>query len=204
MKFIHRLTMLLALVLIAFSFAPKAKADQIWNFAYNGTGIFAGGVFGSGTLTTSDTLITNVSGFAGINGWQITGITGQRNFVPITGIVGSDPGFIIDNTLLSDSATYGFLDNNGVLFSLLNGAHINLFSQASPTGSGYFEFVGGDPYGDPLSWHTVDLSITRASVPEISSTIGLLVLSLASIFLFERLNRDRRSFGKRFNSIAVT
>ncbi|MHB8302067.1 MAG: PEP-CTERM sorting domain-containing protein [Acidobacteriaceae bacterium] len=103
------------LAVLAVSSAAIAHADTMnYDFSYNGTGVIA-----SGVLTTGSAAGPSFPG-----GFDITGITGTRNGVPISGIV----------------------PPSGVLSTLPDGSTIydNIFYPTqSPT---YFDQVGGLEY----------------------------------------------------------
>jgi hypothetical protein len=157
----------LTIIAAALIMAVQAQA-ALWDFSYSGAGIIA-----SGTLTTSDILTPNIGGL-GVSGYEITGISGVRNTLAITGLnpninfpaditVG---GVIFDNGLIT--SPLGF-NNNGLSF-FVGSDEYNIFSQNSPTGGGYFEAPNGT-----TSYVPVTLNI--APVPEASTVVaGALML----------------------------
>jgi hypothetical protein len=187
-------SILAALVLALVAVVPAAKADLLWTFSYTD---IADGISATGTLTTSSTLDSNLGGF-GLTGFEITGISGERNGSAITGLI-SDPffpaantadGYIYDNGLLNAPAA---LDNDGFVFSAADGNLYNIFSVNSPSGGGYDESVNGSG-----SYNVVTLSITPdfqsssiGQVPDTANT-GLLLASVAGLALIVSTVRNRR------------
>jgi hypothetical protein len=179
----------IALLAVA-ALCPVAKADLIFSFSYTGDGISA-----SGDLTTSDITVLNVDG-SSFSGYDILGITGQRNGVAITGLLDnpSFPGatnngtFLYDNILLT--SPFGF-DNDGLVYVTgSDGNDYNLFSTAAPTGGGYTEYApstGAQP--------SVELTITmlNSSVPDASSTALLLASGLLACLIASAIAK-RRAF----------
>jgi hypothetical protein len=170
-------TSYLSFALLALATLPTAKADLLFSFSYTGDGISA-----SGDLITSDATVTDVDGTT-FSGFDIVGITGQRNGVAITGLVdnpafpgSTDNGAVIyDNILLT--SPLGF-DNGGLLYVTgSDGNDYNLFSTDAPTGGGYTEYVPSTGAQLP-----VDLTITMLSsnVPDTSSTAMLLASAFAA------------------------
>ena len=173
----------LAVASLMVSSLASAGADLIWNFSY--VDIETGGslISAAGTLTTSDLFEPNIAG-TGVGGYEITGISGQRNGLAITGLVPNplfpnrqyynvQYGLVnFDDGLLSGSQ----LDNNGLLFTV-GSAQYNLFSQQLPIGGGYYEWDTSTPW--PTSYVPVEVTITP--VPEPSCIAGaLLVLAVVT------------------------
>jgi hypothetical protein len=165
----------IALLAIA-SLSSTAKADLLFSFSYTGNGVSA-----SGELMTSDITVANVDGTS-FSGFDVLGITGQRNGVAITGLVDNPafPGatdngtFLFDNILLT--SPFGF-DNDGLVYVTgADGNDYNLFSTSVPTGGGYTEYAPST--GEQPS---VDLTITmlNSNVPDTSSTALLLASAFA-------------------------
>jgi hypothetical protein len=181
-------TSYLCVPLLALATLSTAKADLLFSFSYTGDGISA-----SGDLITSDTIVTDVDGTS-FSGFDVLGITGERNGVAITGLLDnpSFPGaadngtFIYDNILLT--SPFGF-DNSGLVYVTgSDGNDYNLFSTNVPTGGGYTEYApstGGQP--------SVDLTITMLSsnVPDASSTGALLASAFAACIFGSAVIRRR-------------
>jgi hypothetical protein len=182
-------TRYLSLALLALgTLASSAKADLLFSFSYTGDGISA-----SGELLTSDITVTNVDGTS-FSGYDVLGITGQRNGVAITGLLDNPafPGpsnngtFLYDNILLT--SPFGF-DNDGLVFVTgSDGNDYNLFSTSAPTGGGYTEYApstGGQP--------SVDLTITmlNSSVPDTSNTALLLVSGFTACLIVSSAAKRR-------------
>ncbi len=184
-------TRYLSLALLALAtLTSSAKADLLFSFSYTGDGINA-----SGELLTSDITVTNVDGTA-FSGFDVLGITGQRNGVAITGLLDNPafPGatnngtFLYDNILLT--SPYGF-DNDGLVYVTgSDGNDYNLFSTSAPTGGGYTEYApstGGQP--------SVDLTLTlvNANVPDAANTALLVAAGIAACLIASSVSK-RRAF----------
>src|SRR5262249_45203635 len=74
----------IAVASLVFCSSTSVRAELLWGFSY--TDIATGGslISATGTLTTSDIFTPNI---AGVGGYAITGISGQRNGLAITGLV---------------------------------------------------------------------------------------------------------------------
>jgi hypothetical protein len=184
-------TRILSIALLALAtLSSSAKADMLFSFSYTADGINA-----SGDLTTSDVTVANVDGSA-FSGFDILGITGQRNGVAITGLIdnpafpgATDNGAVIyDNILLT--SPFGF-DNDGLFYVTGSDGHeYNLFSTFAPTGGGYSEYVPGTG-----AQSNVDLTLTlvNANVPDTASTALLLASGIAACLIASSVAR-RRAF----------
>ncbi|MFM8355301.1 MAG: PEP-CTERM sorting domain-containing protein [Gammaproteobacteria bacterium] len=125
------------LVVVMLAAAFQAEAALLWNWSYSGAGIAA-----SGTLSTNDT--PDAGGY-----YAITGISGQRNGVTITGlqptgtpIPGNEP-FAADNLL---RVTGPQLKKGGIGFALADGTYANpIYADFLPT-PGYLEFFSAPPF----------------------------------------------------------
>ena len=145
----------IVLALIAVCGTLVAHADT-FSFSYTGTDITASGVF-TGDLT----------GQAGV--YDITGITGTRNGVAISGLDNDDP-FADQLLYFPATATFGtllnpsFVDNDGIAF-FVDGVDYDIFASATrPT-------VVENDLGP-----AIDLSVSRgtAAVTPEPSTLALL------------------------------
>jgi len=163
---------LAAVAVLAFSPSP-VRASLTWDFSYVDTATSGTLIQASGTLTTSDVLTANVGG-SGMSGYEITGISGERNTLAITGLNpnANFPGAIVVGTVIFDN---GLLtpppqfDNNGLSF-FVGANEYNLFSQSSPTGGGYYEAPNG-------TYDYVPVTLSLTAVPEASTIIaGALLL----------------------------
>jgi protein with PEP-CTERM/exosortase system signal len=165
--------------------SPIAKADQEYSFSYTDNSE----IFASGDLFTSGPLVSNVDG-SGLSGYDVTGITGERNGVAITGII-LNPSFpgsfdagpvIYDNILLVGPLSF---DNSGLLFSTSDGGEYNLFSNDVPIGGGYTDF-------NVLTGAEVSpIFLTISQVPDSSSTALLLGCALAACLLVAVASRKK-------------
>ena len=169
--------MLLTLFATAFLFVhePLAQAALTWSWQYSGAGISA-----AGTFTTED--MPDANGF-----YQITGITGTRNGVAITGlepagtaVPGNEP-FAVDNLVRTAAPQ---LTVHGFGFSLANGDYANPFHNES----GFFEYLSVPPYASGAGPET-QVSFTVSLVPEPGS--GFLVLTGLGGLLLARAIRHR-------------
>jgi hypothetical protein len=157
--------------------SPAAKANQEYSFSYTDDST----IIASGDLFTSGALISNVDG-SGLSGYDVTGITGERNGIAITGII-LNPSFpgsfdagpvIYDNILLVGPLSF---DNAGLLFSTSDGGEYNLFSNDNPIGGGYTDFnvlTGGQ---------VSPIFLTIAQVPDSTSTALLFGSAFAACML---------------------
>ena len=178
---------LAAFALLAFS--PSAvRASLLWNFSYVDTATGGTLIQASGTLTTSDVLTAFVDG-SGMSGYQVTGISGERNTLAITGINpnGSFPAAIIvgsvifDNGLLTPPPQF---DNNGLSFFVAPDEY-NLFS-VNNVGGGYYEAPNG-------TFDYVPVTLTLSQVPEPTTMIaGALLLLPFGASTLRVLRRHRK------------
>ena len=144
---------------------------RLWTWSYSGDGVSA-----SGEFTTTDTI------YGG--DYMITGITGERNGVAITGlqpsgtaIPGNEP-YAVDNLVSLSSPQ---LTINGFGFSLADGTYSNPYYDG-----GYFDFhsVPVDPSSSTEP--SIVFSATPAPTPQAGQgftgfallTLGVLALSL--------------------------
>ncbi|GET37284.1 PEP-CTERM sorting domain-containing protein [Microseira wollei] len=173
------LALLSATVLAATSglvFGTMQSASALtWNWNYSGTGTTA-----SGTFTTDDT--PDSLGF-----YLITGITGTRNGETITGLLpagipipGNEP-FNIDNLI---SLNPQQLTGEGFGYSTSGGNYASPFFASFLQPPGYLEVFSASPFipgfenlGPEDSELRISFSATITSVPEPSSTLGLLALT---------------------------
>jgi hypothetical protein len=123
------LCFLSALVL---AFVCPAEAARLWQWHYRGDGFTA-----SGTFTTDD--IADSAGF-----YRITGITGSRNGLAITGlqragtaIPGNEP-YAVDNLIRAGKPQ---LTGDGFGFALADGTFTNVFFGGSQGRKAYMEFL---------------------------------------------------------------
>lgn len=159
-----------------------AQASVVWTWDYSTAGVSA-----SGSFTTADT--ADGQGF-----YQITGVTGQRNGVAITGlqptgtpIPGNEP-FAVDN-LVSDVGD--LLTADGFGFALADGTFATVFFASFLSPPGHMEFFSAPPLGAsaqnvgpedselPVVFHA------SQTVPEPAAP-ALAVLALAALALVRR------------------
>jgi hypothetical protein len=136
--------------------------------------ISGSGQTGAGTLTF---------GPADSGGYDVTGIAGTLDGLPITGLIGGDPGiagadspsgyFTYDNILFTDQPL--LVDLNGLLFGS-NGFEVNLFSQNG-------EYI--------LYRNSGENEVVSFDLPEPAS-IGVLAGGLAGLAMGRRLAARRR------------
>jgi hypothetical protein len=166
---------LFAALWIVVALCSSAHA-KLWIWSYSGERISA-----SGEFTTTDT------SYGG--GYTITGITGQRNGVAITGlqptgtaIPGNEP-YAVDN-LLSLSAPQ--LTGNGFGFSLADGTYSNPFYADFLSPPVYLEFysIPGNPGA------STELPVVFSATPVAALTprpgkgfAGLVVLAMGALAL---------------------
>jgi hypothetical protein len=166
------------LALGAFAVAPS-NASTIWDWAYSGSGITA-----NGTFTTADTPNE-------IGGYLITGITGTRNGVAITGlqpagtpIPGNEP-FNVDNLVFLGPGPQ--LTSGGFGYSMADGTYSNPFYAGFLPTPGYLEFFSVPPFtpGMPGPEDT-ELPIGFSAAPVTTgepATVGLVLCILAVLSL---------------------
>ena len=156
-------------IVIALCSSAQAK---LWTWSYSGSGISA-----SGEFTTTDT------SYAG--DYTITGITGERNGVAITGlqptgtaIPGNEP-YAVDN-LVSLSNTQ--LTVNGFGFALADGTYSNPFFY-----NGYTEFFSVPDNPAASTELPIDFLATPAPTPQAGQGFaGLVVLEMGALALSRR------------------
>ncbi len=134
---------------------------ETWLFSYTGPGIVA-----SGTFTTAG---------PALSAEPILSITGTRNGVAITGLVGleEDPNFSYDN--LFTIAQPNFSDG-GMLFSLANGGlNTNVY---------FFNNVYNEVYVDGLNVFDTPISWSVTAVPEPATVLSMLAgLGLLGVYM---------------------
>ena len=168
----------IAVVLMAISGTAASAGVLTWSFNYSGIGVTA-----SGILTTSD---TPDLGF-GPNAYDIVGISGVSNGVPITGIV--PPSGVVTNNFgfLYDNVLYGtqpFFDMNGLLYSGFYGATPNVIFNVwyDASQQEYFEYT----YQDGIYTVLTDGSIKQVPEPAPLALIGVGLLSLLGLGLLRK------------------
>jgi hypothetical protein len=151
-----------------------ATASTLWQWQYSGSGITA-----AGTFTTVDS--PDVDG-----GYLITGITGTRNGVAITGlqppgtpIPGNEP-YPVDDLVFLGSGPQ--MTSDGFGFSLADGTYANPFYADFLPTPGYLEFFSTPPFtgsgsGPGNTELPVQFSAVPISVPE-PATYGLILITL--------------------------
>jgi hypothetical protein len=143
------------------------SASTLWQWEYPGSGIIAHGTF------------TTVDSPDGNGGYLITGITGTRNGIPITGlqapgtsIPGNEPYLVDDLVFLGPGPQ---LTSGGFGFSTADGNYSNPFYADFLPTPGYLEFFSTPPFtGSTSAELPVQFSATPVSVPE-PATWGLVL-----------------------------
>jgi hypothetical protein len=163
---------------IALASPSPAQATLLWSWSYGAAGISAGG-----TLTTAD--VANSDGL-----YLITGVTGERNGVTITGlepagaaIPGNEP-FAVDDLI---SAIGPQLTGAGFGFSLADGNFANPFFASFLTPAAYLEFFSVP--SNPAANTELPVSFTAAVVPE-PGTAALALVGLGLV----AASRSRRFY----------
>jgi hypothetical protein len=164
-----------------------AAATLNWDWSYTGAGIAA-----NGTFATNDT--PDNSGF-----YLITGITGTRNGVTITGlqpsgtpIPGNEP-FAVDNLI---SLNPQQLTGDGFGYSTASGSFVSPFYASFLATPGYLEVFSEPPIVSgyknlrPGSELPVSFSAQIASVPEPFTFIGSFVGVATGLYLRKTLKRS--------------
>ena len=163
---------LLVFATVAVTTIP-AVASTTWNWNFSGSGIAASGTFTAQDKPNSD------------GGYLITGITGIRNGVTITGlqktgtsIPGNEP-YVVDNLVFAGPGPQ--MTSSGFGFATSDGNFSNPFYAGFLPTPGYLEF-----FSTPLSTggafeHSelpIQFSATRIVTPEPAS-YGLMISALA-------------------------
>ena len=132
-------------------------ADTI-AFTYSGTGFTGSGFF---TATNE-----------GAGTWLVTGVTGQQNGIPFTGVepLGTNGAYIYDNLVFVNSTPQ--LDNSGVLL-FWNGGDVNLFWE--PAFPGYALIYTADYPTE----HAIAFQATLVPEPGTLALMGGGILALA-------------------------
>ncbi len=144
--------LILASALAACGLAAMSSAQAAsWAFSYTGPGIVA-----SGTITTAGAALTPE---------DILSITGVRNGVSITGLVGleEDGNFSYDNKFTIAQPNFS---DGGMLFSLANGGlNTNVY---------FFNGVYNEVYVDGLEVFDTPISWSVTAVPEPATALSML------------------------------
>jgi hypothetical protein len=138
--------------LIAGAFVTERAEALEWRWSYQGEGVAASGAF-----TTKDT--RGADGF-----YEITGITGEANGVPITGLqppgtaIPGNDGYPVDNLVRTEAPR---LSKHGFGYAMANGTFANPFYAAHFAKPDYYAF-----FSDPAN--------RRSSEPPVAftATIG--------------------------------
>ena len=148
-----------------------------WNFDFSGSGVSE-----SLTITTGASVMTYGDGA----GFLITGVTGQRNGVAITGLTqaannpalapgyttSSDGRWWFDNVIL----TSGKFDLWGILFSTADGKEYNLYNDKGQNIDGYFN----------TRTNGYELTNVAARVPESGASVTLIGAALVGLAMVRR------------------
>ena len=163
-----------SIVLLTLGLACQSRAAT-WSFDFAGSGVSE-----SLTITTGASVMTYGDGA----GFLITGITGQRNGVAITGLTqaannpalspgyttSSDGRWWFDNVLLVS----GKFDLWGVLFSTADGKEYNLYNDNGQNIDGFFN----------TRTCSYELTKVATSVPDSGMTVtmlGTMLIGLATL-----------------------
>jgi hypothetical protein len=173
--FSGRLRFIGTAIFIALLVPLTAQASLLWNWTYTG-----GGIAARGTFTTDEA--PDASGY-----YHITGITGSRNGVAITGIeptgeaIPGNPGFPGDNLITAG----GLLTGHGFGFATADGNYANPFYADFQTPPRFLEV-----FTQPASMGFSELPIqfTVTIVPE-PGTLTLVATALVGIAAAGRRRR---------------
>jgi hypothetical protein len=167
-----------------------AAATLNWEWNYTGSGIAA-----NGTFVTNDTP-------DGLGFYQITGITGTRNGVPITGlqttgtpIPGNEP-FNVDNLI---SLNPQQLTKDGFGYSTAAGSFSSPFYASFLQPPGYLEFFSAPPIGTGFldvgpedSELRINFSARIVNVPEPLTIIGSFIGGSAGLYMRKKLKQSTK------------
>ncbi len=184
--FLSATTLVVASELMFGTIQSAAAATLNWDWNYTGAGIAA-----NGTFTTDDT--PDGAGY-----YLITGITGTRNGVAITGlqltgtpIPGNEP-FKVDNLI---SLNPRQLTGDGFGYSTADGSFVSPFYASFLPTPGYLEVFSTPPIVSgyqnlrPGSELPVSFSAQIASVPEPLTFIGSWIGISAGLAMRKKLKR---------------
>ena len=179
------------LAALSLAFVTSVKADQMFDFTIANTASSGPSIWATGTLTTSDTIFANVGG-TGLDGYKITGITGQRNGDPITGLV-NNPSFPAYTTVGDVQFDNGLIvtplgfDFSGLYYTTLAGAGFNVYSDAGQN----WEFTAGTYNGGLPEAGATQVNVTLSHVPDATSTLSLTLLGLGLMVGASRMRKNQ-------------
>ena len=166
----------ISVLVLALGLVSQSRANT-WSFDYSGIGVST-----VGTITTGASVVTA----GGDTGYLITGISGVRNGVAISGLTqaandptlspgyttSSDGRWWFDNVLL----TSGGLNLWGILFSTVDGKEFNLYNNGGQYIDGHFNTNTGG----------YELTNVRLSVPDSGATVSMLGAALVGLAMLRR------------------
>lgn len=177
--FIRRIAIAVATVfalLTSMAAAPANAGTITWNWSYTGTDVNA-----SGTIVSDDVI-------NGLGGYSIQSISGQRNAIAISGMLGTggsaqNNGWMSwDNTIFAG----GVLDHVGIAYTTVDLTNVNDYNNAP---NDYFEYLqGGDIHGIRNVWSAYIQHPDGGAVPEIW-TFALVLGGLAAMAFVRRQGR---------------
>ena len=170
-------SLFLAFVL-AMGLVSQSRAGT-WSFNYSGAGVEASGVITTGAA---------VSTFGDGPGFIITGITGERNGVAITGLaqVANNPALSPGHTTSSDGKWWfdnvmlssGGLDLWGILFLTADQKEYNIYNDHGQYIDGYYNTSSRNC--------GYELKDVKMSVPESGTTVSLFGVALLGLAMLRR------------------
>lgn len=190
MKRSSSLFTILSFALVMLSAVSARANDLFFNANYSGTdGATLTPIDGLLTLTANDVFIANIGG-SGQGGYQITGISGTRNGIAITGLVPNPnfPAYYVVGQTQFDGGILVPLDLTFSGIAYLVGTDMyNLYKD----NNFYYEYHDGAILNGGYQTDRVEVSFSQ--VPDATSTVGLLAIGMTAIGIYRRRKPSEKS-----------